>query len=114
MIFSDGAKLRLKKKPPPSYTVEDLSRAILNHNKSYSEVEQCYGIPKSVVFNRIEGRKSSASKIGAGRALTLGVDVERALENCIKARARMGCPCSKTDIREVVTEYKQLKNTICR
>lgn len=103
----------MKKRPPPLYTVEDMARAvedIVNHNKTYAEVEQYYNIPRSVVFNRIKGRHTPLEKLGSGRALSLGTDIEYDLENCLRARARMGCPCSKEDVKTVVAEYVKSNN----
>lgn len=103
----------IKKRPPPSYTSEDLSRAvedILNKNRSYQQVEDYYNIPKAVVFNRIKGRQNSINKLGSGRAQSLSIDVENDLENCIRARARMGIPCDKENVKQVVAEYVRVNN----
>lgn len=103
----------IKKRPPPSYTPEDMARAvddILNRNRSYQQVEDYYGIPKAVVFNRIKGRKTAINKLGSGRSQTLSIDIEHDLENCIRARARMGIPCDKEDVKQVVAEYVRVSN----
>lgn len=102
-----------RKRPQPSYTVDDVARAvedILNHNKTYQEVDDYYGIPKSVVFHRVKGRKTAVTKMGSGRMQSLGADVGRDLENCIRTRARMGIPCHKEDVKEIVAVYVQSNN----
>lgn len=98
---------------PPSYTPEDMVRAvedIVNRNRTYQQVEDHYGIPKAVVFNRIKGRKNAINKFGPGRPPALSLDIERDLENCIRARARIGIPCDKEDIKQVVAEYVRVTN----
>lgn len=95
------------------YTVEDIARAvedIVNHNKTYAEVEQYYNIPRSVVSNRIKGRHTPLEKLGSGRALSLSTEIEYDLKNCLQARARMGSPCSKEDVKTVVAEYVKSNN----
>lgn len=83
---------------------------ILNRNKTYQQVENDYGIPKAVVFNRIKGRKNAIDKLGSGRTQSLSVDIEHDLENCIRARARMGIPCDKENVKQVVAEYVRVNN----
>lgn len=101
-----------KKRPGPSYTAEDLQMAvndIKSHVRTYQQVEDFYGIPKAVVFHRIKGRKSSL-KLGAGRPQALSAEAELDLENCIKAKARMGIPCSREEVIQITAEYVRLKN----
>ncbi|KAG5895498.1 hypothetical protein JTB14_034814 [Gonioctena quinquepunctata] len=97
----------IRKRPKPTYTQEHLAKAvndILNRNRTYKEVEDTYGIPKSVVFHRIKGRKVPIDKMGAGHPLNLLCQVETDLENCLKEKARMGYPCSEDEIK---TQFKE-------
>lgn len=113
VLISEMPRTYIKKRPPPLYTAEDLGRAvedILNRNKTYQQVEDEYHVPKAVVFNRIKGRKNAIDKLGSGRTQSFSVDDERDLENCIRARARMGIPCDKENVKQVVTEYVRVNN----
>lgn len=103
----------IKIRQPPAYSIEDLKNAvndIINCNRTYSQVEQFYGIPRAVVYNRVKGRKTSVEKIGAGRPQVLNPIIEQDIENCLKARARMGIPCNKEDVKDIVEEYVKLEN----
>lgn len=98
----------VRKTAGPSYSQDDLRNAvndIINKNRTYSEVELIYGVPKAVVFHRIKGRKVPLDKIGAGRPTVLTPEAEMELENCVKAKARMGYPCDKDEIKSIVAEF---------
>lgn len=100
-----------RKTAGPRYTPEDLKRAVndvLTKNYTYKDAEDIYGVPKSVIFHRIKGRKIAKDRMGAGRSPALPDRVENVLENCIKAKARMGYPCNKNDIKNLVGEYVQM------
>lgn len=102
-----------KKTVGPSYSLEDLARAVSdveNKNKTFRQAEEFYSIPKAVIYHRIKGRKVSVHKMGAGRAPCLPPEVEIELENCIKAKSRMGCPCTKDDVKNIVAEYVKAHN----
>lgn len=97
----------------PSYRLEDLARAVSdveNKNKTFRQAEEFYGVPKAVIYHRLKGRKVSVDKMGAGRAPCLPTEVEMELENCIKAKSRMGCPCTKDDVKGIVAEYVKAHN----
>ncbi|KAJ8943491.1 hypothetical protein NQ314_009721 [Rhamnusium bicolor] len=94
-----------KKRPCPRYTQDDIQKAvndIENKNRTYQQAEDFYGIPKSVIFHRIKGRKISIQRMGVGRPSVLSIEVENELENCIKAKARMGYLCDREEIKSVV------------
>lgn len=97
-----------KLKTGPAYTPDDLARAVAdveNKNKTFKAAEEEYGVPKSVIYHRIKGRKSSLTKLGAGRKIALSETVEEQLQNCIIARARMGLPCDREDVCLAVKQY---------
>ena len=48
------------KKPPLTYTDEDVLRAVVdvqNKTATFQQAQEKYGVPKSVIFHRIKGRK---------------------------------------------------------
>lgn len=99
----------IRKTSGPRYSKGDLLRAvndIVNHNCTYEEAEQRHRVPKSVIYHRIKGRKVPTE----GRATVLGPTAEMHLENCIKAKARMGYPCDKNEIKNIVGQYVQAHN----
>ncbi|KAJ8926560.1 hypothetical protein NQ314_021053 [Rhamnusium bicolor] len=55
-------------------------------------------------------RNIPLGKIGTGRLPALPSQVETDLENCIKAKARMGYPCNKDEIKTLVGEYVNSHN----
>lgn len=98
----------VRKKEGPSYTIEDVENAVAdvrNRNKSYREAETFYGVPKSVIYQRIGGRKTALNVTRAGRSQVLSSDVENELVKCLLARTRMGLPCDKAELRKLVGEY---------
>lgn len=101
-------RVYVKKKNGPTYSDEDLFRAVRdveNKNCTYAEAQDRYGVPKAVIFHRIKGRKVSIDKLGAGRPTALSAKDEIDLVNCIKARARLGYPCNKEDIVRIVSQF---------
>ncbi|KAF6217284.1 hypothetical protein GE061_001638 [Apolygus lucorum] len=100
----------VKKKPLPPYTVQDMEQAVFdvkNQNKTYREAEEAYRVPISVIYHLIEGRKTSIHKMGAGRLPELPEEVEKCLVKCLIARAQMGFPCDKQELKDLVQEYIQ-------
>lgn len=81
----------IKKRDPPAYTLEDLARAV-DHVKAkkltYRAASEFYGIPVSVIYNRINGRKVSINKMGAGVSLAIPINVENHIVACLKTRAK--------------------------
>lgn len=65
----------------------------LNSHKTYKEISEEFGLPISVIFNRIKGRNTPLLCTKSGRRPVLDPNVENLLVNCIIARAQMGYPC---------------------
>jgi len=89
------------------YTANDLEKAIsakTSGNKTYKQVSEEFGIPASVIFNRIKGRKNLIS-CSIGRKRALSDDAENMLVNCLKARSQMGHPCDKDALQTLVCQY---------
>jgi hypothetical protein len=57
-----------RKRPGPSYTQEDMERAVSdveNKNKTFRQAEEFYGIPKAVIYHRI--KPNTCKKYGGQR-----------------------------------------------
>ncbi|BES92409.1 Hypothetical protein NTJ_05218 [Nesidiocoris tenuis] len=95
------------RKNPPRYAVEELACAvndIKNGRMTYREAVEAYGIPLGVLHNRVNG-KIDVDKIGAGRPTDISTEVEQKLAKCLIARARMGFPCDKEELKSLVQEF---------
>lgn len=79
-------------------------------NMTYKQAEQAYAVPAATIFHRIKGRCVPLNKMGAGRSTALSLNVELDLVNCIKTKARMGCPYNKQDVINVVAEFVKINN----
>nr|CAD7431260.1 unnamed protein product [Timema monikensis] len=104
----------IKKKPPPPYSVETLQTAVAdveNSNKTLREAATFYGIPATTIYYRIEGRKSSRDKIGSGRSTILDTATESLLVEYLIARSKLGYPCDKEELLDLVQEFV-VNNTI--
>lgn len=102
----------MRKKHASSYTTEDVANAVadvINRNKSYRDAETFYGVPKSVIYQRIGGRKTALNVTKAGRSQVLSPDTENELVKCLLARTKMGLPCDKAELRKLVGEYVNAK-----
>jgi len=102
----------VKKKPPPDYTLQDLQNAVFdvqNGLKTYSAASEIYNVPVSVIFHRIKGRKCSVGKLGPGRLPDLPRETEETIAKCLKARAIMGYPCDKEELKDLIQQYVQSK-----
>ncbi|KAJ8938752.1 hypothetical protein NQ314_011349 [Rhamnusium bicolor] len=103
----------VRKRPMPTYSPQDLINAVndvLNKNKTCREAEELYGVPIAVIFHRINGRKVPIEKLGAGRPPVLDTDTENQIVLCLIARARMGYPCDKEELKDLVSEYVKANN----
>lgn len=101
-----------KKKQGPSYSAEDLAHAVedvTNGNRSYRQAEIYYGVPKAVIYNRISGRKTPMDVTGPGRSQVLAPEIENEIVQCLIARSKMGLPCDKSELRQLVGEYVNAK-----
>lgn len=102
-----------RKTTPPSYTSEDILHAVEdvnNKNKTYRQAEETYGVPKSVIFNRIGGRKNTPAIVSRGRQPALSSNVEDTIARCLISRSRAGYPCDKEDLLNLVGTYVKTKN----
>ncbi|KAI4459975.1 homeobox-like domain superfamily [Holotrichia oblita] len=96
------------------YTVHDLQQAVSdvrNHNRTYRQASEHYNIPVGVIFNRIKQTMPDKKK-GGGCPTSLNAEVEEQIVECLKDRARMGYPCNKEELCDLVAIYvkeKQLK-----
>lgn len=59
-------------------------------NFTFKRAEEGYGVPRTVIFNRINGRKTPVDKWGIGRPTDLSPANELEFVYCIKAQVRMG------------------------
>lgn len=104
----------IRKKPVPSYSSDDVHHHAVNDvensNCTYREAEQRYGVPISVIFHRIKGRKIPLIKMGAGRPQVLNADIEKQIAMCLIARAQIGYPSDKAELKQLVAEYVKINN----
>jgi len=68
-------------------------------------VSEIYGVPISVIFNSIKGRKTPMDCKSTGRVSVLPKACEQQIEKCLIARIRMGHPCGKNEVKHLVGEY---------
>ncbi|KAJ8918210.1 hypothetical protein NQ315_014078 [Exocentrus adspersus] len=96
------------------YSKEHLTNAVsdvINKNKTYREAEEHYHTPISVIYHRIKGRNVPIDSTGPGRKTSLSPEVE-VIVNCLIARARIGFPCDRKELCELVGEYVKSKNIV--
>lgn len=103
------------KKRQTKYSLQDLCNAVKDvkeKKKTYRQAQDTYNVPIKVIYDRIKGRKIDAGRMGAGVKRVLSERVEEYIVSCLKARAQMGHPCQKEELKLLVKEYvdsKQLK-----
>lgn len=100
----------IKKTSGPKYKLGDVLNAVSDVSsglKTYRQASLDHKVPLTVIFNRINGRKTNINHIGSGRQCELTPEVEDELERCLIARAEMGYPCSRKELKEIVQEYIQ-------
>lgn len=103
----------VKKTSGPKYTVEDVEKAVAamkKGNKTYKQISEEYNIPITVIFNRLKGRQTAITCTKKGRLPALAMNVENDIEKCLIARAQMGQPCDKAELKELVREYVVINN----
>ncbi|KAG5895951.1 hypothetical protein JTB14_027952 [Gonioctena quinquepunctata] len=103
----------IKKKTAERYSRNDFLRAVSdvkNKNSTYRQASQEYYISVAVIFHRIKGRSIPETKMGAGRSTALSAEVEEQIVECLKARARMGYPCNKEKLRDLVAAFVQQRH----
>lgn len=81
------ARKYMRKKP---FTQRYSEADVINHKKSYREAQIIYNIRISVIYHRIKGRKNQLTVTTGGRHSVKPEKVEMMIENCLKARSRMG------------------------
>lgn len=94
----------IKKTSGPKYKLGDVLNAVSDVSSGFKTYRQ---VPLTVIFNRINGRKTNINHIGSGRQCELTLEVEDEHERCLIARAEMGYPCSRKELKEIVQEYIQ-------
>ncbi|GLV37575.1 hypothetical protein CBL_20387 [Carabus blaptoides fortunei] len=101
----------MKKKTDQRYLQEDLLLAVndvRNKNCTYSQASHQYNVPVAVIYYRIKGRNIPDKKMGGGRSTVF--TTEEQMVECLKARARMGYPCDKEELRDLVAKYVKENN----
>lgn len=79
-------------------------------NQSYRQAEEHYGVPEAVIYNKIGGKNTPMSVTGASRFQVLPPEVENQNVKCWLARSKMGLPCDKLELRQLVGEYVKAKD----
>lgn len=100
----------IKKQPGPNYKLGDVLKAVSDVTsglKMYRQASLDHKVPPTVIFNRIKGRKTDINHIRSGRICDLTPAVQDELERCLNARAEMGYPCTRKELKEIVEEYIQ-------
>lgn len=98
----------LKKRNGPHYNLQDVQKAVegvINNSMTFREASRATSVPVTVIFNRINGRKTSLLHLGTGRGTELTLKVENLLEKCLIARAEMGYPCDRKELKDLVQKY---------
>lgn len=95
-----------------SYTTEDVANAnadVTNTNKSYHQAETFYGVPKSVIYQRLGGRKTALNVTKAVCSQVFSSKIENKIVNCLLSSNTMGLPCDKAEGRQLVEGYINAK-----
>lgn len=104
----------VRKRAAPSYNADDIFRAVesvQNKIKTYRQAQEHYGVPISVIYHRIKGRHISIEKCGIrGRSTALSKDIELQIVNCLLARAHIGYPVDKQELKTLVGDYVTANN----
>lgn len=103
----------MKKKTDQRYSQEDLLLAVndvRNKNCTYRQASHQYNVPVAVIYHRIKGRNIPDTKMGGGRSTVFTTEEEEQMVECLKARARMGYPCDKEELRDLVAKYVKENN----
>lgn len=101
-----------KKRPPAAYTEESLLEAVeavKNKSLSLYSAAKYYNIPKTTLFNRVQGKRGNKSSTG-GRPAALSAETEAQLASNIKTMERWGFGLSKQEIIEAMgRHFKETK-----
>ncbi|XP_050505300.1 uncharacterized protein LOC126883682 [Diabrotica virgifera virgifera] len=98
----------VRKRSARPYSAEDLRKAVADvstNNLTYRQASALYGIPISNIFNRIKGRKIAEGKLGGGRNPIFTPEVEHDIAQYLMERSKMGYPCSKDELLQLVQNY---------
>lgn len=90
------------------YTQEYLHNAVeavQTKRMTYKQASERFNVPGSVICTRIKCRVTKKESLGAGRSTALSKDVDKAIVQCIQARADMGYPVDKMELLEMVQDY---------
>lgn len=102
-----------RKKPACSYTVEQIEEAceaVHSRRMTYRQAQNHYKVNRSVIYQRLLGRKTSMNKIGGGRPPALSTEIENQLAQCILARAEWGYPVDREELLDIVKDYVTVNN----
>ena len=83
----------VRKRPVPTYStkhVQEACEAVQSRHMTYIEAAQRYGVNKSVIYQRLHGRKTKMDKVGGGRPRALSDEIEDQL--CFSP-SRVGISC---------------------
>ncbi|KAF2880589.1 hypothetical protein ILUMI_25583, partial [Ignelater luminosus] len=75
------------------------------HYGPYHAKVLCHGTSKPISITELKFVKPAWIKWILVNPQTLSAEVEAELKNCIKAKIRTGCLCSKHDVKEIVAQY---------
>ncbi|KAF6199365.1 hypothetical protein GE061_007391 [Apolygus lucorum] len=96
-----------RKKPPPSYSQDDLKQALAAIGRGEVTVykaSKIFKIPKPTLYNHITERRGVKSST-SGRAPVFSKEVEEKMAHCIKTMNKWGFGLSKREFLEVVGEF---------
>lgn len=103
----------IRKRAAATYSTEELQEAceaVQSRRMTYRQAQDHYGIDKSVIYQRLHGRRTSMNKIGGGRPRALSDQIEDQLEQCVLARAEWGYPVDRNELLDIVKEYVETNN----
>lgn len=89
-------------KKTKGYSPDDVIKAVndvINKTRTYRQAQEYYGVPLSLIYHRIKGRKVPIERIGAGRPTALPLSVEQQIANCLIARSQIGYPSDKNELK---------------
>lgn len=80
-------------------------KAVQTKRMKFKQASERFNVPGSVICTRIKWRVTTKESLGAGRSTALSKDVEKAIVQCIQARAEMGYPVDEMELLEMVQDY---------
>jgi hypothetical protein len=70
----------------PNLTCVEIEKSVIAvtaKRKTYTEASEEFGVPRTVIFNRIKGRKTHIHKQSKGQSTTLSLEVKNIIYNII-------------------------------